>query len=113
MSGAVLGPLAGAAMRPATGAPSPSADEERLRRSVHELEGIFAAQMLRAMRETVPEDGFVTRGAGEEMFTAMLDEHLAEEVPAQWHHGIGEALYRQLRAAAIGPAEAGGDDARD
>lgn len=113
MSGTILGPVAGAAMRPATGAPSGSTDEERLRKSVHELEGLFVAQMLRVMRETVPEDGFVARGAGEEMFTAMLDEHLAEEVPSQWHHGIGEALYRQLRAAAIRPAEAGGDDARD
>ena len=93
-------------------APQLAPDDERLRRSVRELEGVFVAQLLRVMRETVPQSGPTDGGAGEEMFTAMLDEHLAAQAPAQWHHGIGEALYQQLRAAAVRPAEAGGDDVR-
>ncbi len=113
MSGTTLRPVAGAALPAGRGAAAGGVDDERLRGSVRELEGLFVAQMLRVMRETVPEDGFVERGAGEEMFTAMLDEHVAGKVPSQWHHGIGEALYRQLRAAAVRPAEAGGDDARE
>lgn len=89
-----------------------ASDDDLLRRSVRDLEGIFVAQLLRAMRETVPQDGMTNGGVGEEMFTGMLDEHLAGQAPAQWHHGIGEALYQQLRAAAVRPAEAGGDDVR-
>jgi len=112
MSGA-SNPAGGAAARPVTGAPARGADEERLRRSARELEGLFVAQLLHVMRATVPEGGFADGGTGEEMFTSMLDEHISGEVPAQWHHGIGEVLYRQLRAAAVRPAEAGGKNARD
>jgi Rod binding domain-containing protein len=32
-------------------------------------------------------------------FTSMMDEKLADELPGQWHHGIGEGLIRQLRNA--------------
>lgn len=105
--------MAGGIAQPAANATTRGADEERLRRSARELEGVFVVQLLHAMRATVPEGGFSGGGTGEEMFTAILDEHLAGEVPARWHHGIGEALYRQLRAAAVRPAEAGGEDARD
>jgi Rod binding domain-containing protein len=39
----------------------------------------------------------VDGGSGEEMFTGMLDQHIAAETPAQWQHGLGDALFRQLR----------------
>ena len=74
--------------------------DARLRRTVHDLEGVFVTRLLQAMRDTVPKDGMADGGTGEEMFTMMFDEHVAAAAPAQWHHGIGEALYRQLRAAA-------------
>ena len=49
------------------------------------------------MRETVPQDGLANGGMGEEMFTGMLDQHLAPQMGDGWSGGIGEALYRQLR----------------
>ncbi len=73
--------------------------EARLRKVVAQLEGVFVEQLFKAMRETVPHDGIADGGAGEEMFTGMLDQHLSGAAPAQWQHGIGESLYRQLRPA--------------
>jgi flagellar protein FlgJ len=83
----------------APAAPNAADAEHRLRRAALALEGIFVTQLLRAMRETVPEDQLTGGGAGQEIFTAMFDEHMAAEAPARWRHGMGESLFQQLRGA--------------
>jgi flagellar protein FlgJ len=80
---------------PATGAP----EEQRLRLATKQLEGVFVQELFKAMRETVPQDGLTNGGAGEDIFTGLMDEKIAAHVPDQWERGIGESLYRQLRAA--------------
>ena len=81
--------------------PRPASDKaERLRATARQLEGVFVEQMFKAMRETVPEGGATSGGSGEAMFTGMLDQSIAEEVPARWSNGLAEALYRQLQRAA-------------
>jgi flagellar protein FlgJ len=75
-----------------------------LRKTARDLEGLFVQQLFKAMRETVPEgEGIVSGGAGEDIFTGLLDEHLAAETPKQWQSGIAEALYRQLRGLGAAP----------
>jgi flagellar protein FlgJ len=80
-------------------APAPvSADEKKLRKSASDLEGMFVAQLYKAMRDTVPQgEGIVSGGSGEEIFTGLMDEHVAADTPKHWNGGISEALYRQLR----------------
>ena len=84
-------------------APTPprSAREQRdatLMKTASQLEGMFVQQLYKAMRETVPQqEGIVSGGAGEDIFTGLLDQHLAAETPKQWEHGIAQALYQQLR----------------
>jgi peptidoglycan hydrolase FlgJ len=96
--------------RPNAGAPAPprSAREQRdatLMKTASQLEGMFVQQLYKAMRETVPQqEGIVSGGAGEDIFTGLLDQHLAAETPKQWDRGIAQALYRQLRHGA--PADA-------
>ncbi len=84
----------GRAARPAANA-SPG---EKLRGSAQQLQGVFVEQLFKAMRTTVPEDGTFSGGQGEELFRGMMDQHLSELVPNQWHgqHSLGETLYRQL-----------------
>lgn len=84
----------------------PLTEDARLRQSSRDLEGVFVEQLFKAMRETVPENTLFSGGAGEEMFTSMMDSHLASQVPDGWNDGLGEALYRQLRAA-LGGATSG------
>jgi flagellar protein FlgJ len=73
--------------------------EQHLREVAQQLEGVFVQQLFRAMRDTVPTDGVTHGGSGEDIFAGMLDEHVAGAVPRTWHHGIGESLFRQLRAS--------------
>ena len=85
---------------PAGAAPPPGGEEARLRRAARQLEGVFVEQLFKAMRETVPREGLADGGAGEEMFTGMLDQHLAGGLPETWGgSGLSEALFRQLRGA--------------
>jgi peptidoglycan hydrolase FlgJ len=81
------------------GAGQPAGTEQRLRRVVNQLQGVFVQQLFKAMRDTVPTDGIADGGAGEEIFSGMMDEHVADEVPGTWRHGIGDALFRQLQPA--------------
>ena len=77
---------------------------------------MFVQQLFKAMRETVPKDGFTDGGAGEDIFTGLMDEKIATHVPEHWDRGIGESLYRQLRAALTAPkpdvVAADADDSR-
>jgi flagellar protein FlgJ len=74
-------------------------EEAKLRRACAQLEGVFLAQLMKAMRETIPQDGAIDGGAGEDMFAAMLDEHVSDVASARQERGLGAALFRQLRDA--------------
>jgi Rod binding domain-containing protein len=63
------------------------------------MEGVFLAQLMKAMRETIPQDGVMNGGSGEDMFTAMMDEHVSDTASARQERGLGAALFRQLREA--------------
>lgn len=74
-----------------------AAQDATLRKTATQLEGLFVQQLYKAMRETVPQqEGIVSGGAGEDIFTGLMDQHLAAETPKQWERGIAQALYRQL-----------------
>lgn len=87
---------------------SPAADGERagrLRAASRQLEGVFVEQLFKAMRQTVPGGGIADGGAGEEVFTGLLDEHVAGEAAARGALGPGEALFRQLQSRQAGARE--------
>ncbi len=71
-----------------------TADQTKLRKAAHQLEGVFLSHLFQAMRESVPQNE--DAGPGQEMFTSMLDDELASRAADQLHRGLGEALYRQL-----------------
>ncbi len=78
-----------------------------LKKVAGQLEGLFVQQLFKAMRDTVPqEDGIVSGGSGEEIFTSLMDEHLAAETPRHWEGSLGAALYRQLQSLAATSGDA-------
>jgi len=69
-------------------------DEARLRAASDALEGAFYQELFKAMRSTVPEEGLVDGGGGEDAFNSLMDEHLSEVAASRNQGGIGQALYR-------------------
>lgn len=81
--------------------------EARLRSATRLLEGTFYQEMFKAMRQTVPDGGGPGGGQGEEIFTSLMDQHIADAAASRSRNGIGEALYRRFaRAAGVGAAGA-------
>ena len=77
--------------------PSAASQDAKLHKVSSQLEGVFVQEMYKSMRSTVPSGGLFDGGTGEEMFTGMLDEHIAADTPQHWKHGLSESIYRQLR----------------
>jgi Rod binding domain-containing protein len=112
-----VGPPGGAGAAP-LGAAGPfggsgPSDDARLRAAARQLTGVFAQQLFKALRATVPQgEGAVDGGSGEEMFTGLLDEHLAGAGPAAgagaagggaggaWAESLADAVYRRMRPTA-------------
>jgi flagellar protein FlgJ len=84
----------------------PGSDEARLRKAAAQMEGVFLGQLLKALRETVPEGGVIDGGSAESVFTEMMDAHLAEVTAARQSLGLGDALFRQLRTLLPGGGSA-------
>lgn len=61
-----------------------------------EFESIFMNQMLRAMRSTIPKNGLVNGGHGEEIYTSLLDEELSRQMAYTQQNGLSQALADQL-----------------
>ena len=82
----------------ASKAPVGDALDARLRQVATQLEGVFVEQLLKAMRDTVDSEGMGSGSLGEDLFSGMLDQTVADGVADTWDRGIGAAVYRQLRA---------------
>jgi len=75
---------------------APDAAHTKLRKAAHDLEGVFVAELFKAMRETVPQDGILSQTPGQDLFQGMLDDRVADLYAGRSRGGLGEALYRQL-----------------
>ncbi len=74
--------------------------ENKLHKVAEQMAGSFAEQLFKAMRETVPQgEGAFDGGSGEEMFSGLMDQHLAAETPTQWARGLTDSIVRHLRGA--------------
>jgi flagellar protein FlgJ len=73
-------------------------ESARLQKACEQFEAVFMNELLKTMRATVAREGLLDGDSGEETFTAMLDEHIAELGAAGRTGGIAAALYQQLRS---------------
>jgi len=71
-------------------------DPQRLDHVCKEMESLFLQQLLKEMRNTVPESGFSETGGGRKMFSGMMDEAVSKKL-AEKGIGLADLLERQLR----------------
>ena len=73
------------------------ASDRELRETAKDFESLFARLLLKEMRKTVPQDGFLEYSHATEMYMEMGDDALANEIGEQGGFGIGELVYQQLK----------------
>jgi flagellar protein FlgJ len=80
-------------------------ERARLQAATRLLEGMFYQEMFKAMRTTVPTEGVTPPSQGEDMFTGLMDQHVADTAAMQSERGLGRALYRQFARSVTGREE--------
>jgi len=62
-----------------------------------DFEAMFIHQMLKSMRNTVPESGFTgEESSARRIFTEMFDEEMSKKATRQGGFGLAELIYRNL-----------------
>lgn len=84
---------------PVQGREAPSTEAGRLRQATRQLEGVFISQLYKAMRATVPEGGLLESSPGQDVFTAMFDEQMADALAQRLKGSIGDQLFAQMQRA--------------
>lgn len=91
-------------------APDPNApaanDLSGLQRVARQFESLFFGQLIRSMRETVPENGFWGQGGGTQIYRQLHDQALADRMADSGSLGIAEMIVRQFHHAVPGAGEA-------
>lgn len=71
-------------------------DPEAIKQVAKQFESIFMHQVFKSMRSTLPKDGLMSGGFGEEMFTDMLDQEYAKLSIANQSMGLADTIADQL-----------------
>lgn len=72
-------------------------DEKKLEKACLEFESIFIHQMLKSMRQTIPQTGLMGEGKERNIFQALFDEEVSKNITKRGGLGMGKMLYEQMR----------------
>ena len=73
-----------------------SKDLASLRESSREFEALLLMEMMKSMRQSVPDGGLFEKDTSTEIFRDMLDTETAKAASKGKGLGIGEAMYNQM-----------------
>jgi flagellar protein FlgJ len=71
-------------------------DREKLKRACADFETLFTAQILKAMRQTVPQSGLLGNGPGKDIYESFIDQELSKKMSQGKGIGLGAKLYQQI-----------------
>lgn len=70
--------------------------DTKLKKACQDFESIFLFHLLKAMRSTVPKEGFLEDDLGNDIYTSMMDEELAKKMSSGKGIGISDMLYKEF-----------------
>lgn len=88
-------PKAGQALKGAKNL-APDKTDPELRAACMEMESLFVNHLLKEMRATIDESGFISGGRAEEIFTSMLDVELSRRISTGRGIGLSTILLEQF-----------------
>lgn len=93
----------GIAFKKAFDRPAPASPEKKLRDVSDMYEKHFLREMVKAMRSTVSDSGFIKANQAEKIFREQLDDEYVEKWGQQGGIGFSDLIYQQLMDK-FGPA---------
>jgi len=85
-------------------APQPADRAEQIQRVAHEIEGLFLREVLKVMRDSVPESGMLQGGMAGDIYGDMFDQELAGRAGQAGGLGLADLIAEQLGAGAPSPS---------
>ena len=78
-----------------------------MRNVCRQMESLFIHHLLKEMRATIHQSGFISGGRAEEIYTSMLDAEMAIKISERGGIGLSEMLLQQLgsRSSQVGKRE--------
>jgi len=73
-----------------------SKDSVKLKAACQQFEALFVQMMMKNMRSTIQDGGFIEKSYAREMFEGMFDEEIAKEVSKGQGIGVSQMMYEQL-----------------
>ncbi|ADL13690.1 rod-binding protein [Acetohalobium arabaticum] len=71
-------------------------ENKELKKATQKFSSVFVGLMLKEMRKTIPESGYLDGGLKEDIFKDMLDRKYAEEIADSKQLHLTDKLYQQL-----------------
>lgn len=68
----------------------------KLKKACADFESLFLNYMLKSMRSSGSEGGFIDQSEESKLFQSMFDENLAKEISSSGGLGLGDILLEQL-----------------
>ena len=68
----------------------------KLKQACAEFESLFVAQLVQAMRATIPEGGYLDQSAGSDLYSSMADQQLSIYLSQGSGLGLGQSILNQV-----------------
>jgi flagellar protein FlgJ len=75
---------------------APDPNQDTLETTCQQMESIFLSFLLKEMRDTINQSGFISGGTAEDIFTSMMDAEMTKGMAARGGIGLTELLMQQL-----------------
>ena len=71
-------------------------DSGRLTKACAEFEALLVQKLFQTMRASIPKSGLIDGGSAEEIYTAMLDQKVAQEMALRGGLGLADRMKAQI-----------------
>ena len=71
-------------------------DSARLTKACAEFEALLVQKLFQTMRASIPKSGLIDGGSAEEIYTAMLDQQVAQEMALRGGLGLADRMKAQI-----------------
>jgi flagellar protein FlgJ len=83
-------------LSPAIGTGDKKLDRKKLKKACTDFDALFMTQMLKSMRQTIPQTGFLGKGPGNDIYQGLMDQELSRKLSQSKGLGLGKVIYRQM-----------------